>query len=84
MMLDTSSTFNSLRSLQKRFFIKRLGEYIRQLLLEANTTKDNVPFSNMVSQEVITDINVLGARMLNRVVGNFYGTFIVTKKGNPI
>jgi hypothetical protein len=84
MMLDTSSTFNSLRSLQKRVFIKRLGEYIRQLLLEANTTKDNVPFSNMVSQEVITDINVLGARMLNRVVGNFYGTFIVTKKGNPI
>jgi hypothetical protein len=68
----------------KGVFIKRLGEYIRQLLLGANTTKDNVPFSNVVSQEVVTDINVLGARVLNRVVSNFYGTLIVTKEGNPI
>jgi hypothetical protein len=41
-------------------------------------------FSNMVSQEVVTDINVLGARVLNRVVSNFYGTLIVTKERNPI
>jgi hypothetical protein len=54
------------------------------LLLGANTTKDNVPFSNVVVQEVMTDINVLGARVLNRVVSNFYGTLIVTKEGNPI
>jgi hypothetical protein len=54
------------------------------LLLGANTTKDNVPFSNVVSQEVVMDINVLIARVLNRVVSNFYGTLIVTKEGNPI
>jgi hypothetical protein len=54
------------------------------LLLGANTTKDNVPVSNMAMQEVMTDINVLGARVLNWVVSNFYGTFIVTKEGNTI
>jgi hypothetical protein len=54
------------------------------LLLGAKTTKDNVPFSNVVSQELVTDISVLGARVMNRVVSNFYGTLIVTKEGNPI
>jgi hypothetical protein len=54
------------------------------LLLEANTIKDNVSFSIVASEEVMMDISVLGARVLNRIVKNLYGTLIVTKEGNPI
>ena len=48
------------------------------------TLKGNVPLGFVITQEVMTDINVLRARVLNRILGNFYGTFIVTKEWYPI
>ena len=41
--------------------------------------KRYVSFSFVIMQEVMANINVLCARVLNRIFGNFYGTFIVTK-----
>jgi hypothetical protein len=32
----------------------------------------------MVSQEMVSDVNVFGSRMLTRVVNNLDGTIIVT------
>jgi hypothetical protein len=37
-----------------------------------------VSLDGMISQEVVSDINVFGSKMLTRVVSNLYGTRIVT------
>jgi len=34
----------------------------------------------MIPKEVVTDVNVFCAGVLNRVVCKFYGTFIVTQQ----
>jgi hypothetical protein len=39
--------------------------------------KINVPTSNMVSDEVMADLNVLRPLVLDRVVGDLDSTFIV-------
>ena len=49
------------------------------MLLGSHTLKGNVPLDFVITQEVMANINVLCARVLNRILGNFYGTFIVTK-----
>jgi hypothetical protein len=37
-------------------------------------------FSNMISKKVMTDVNVLGARVLYRIISNFDSTLIITTK----
>jgi hypothetical protein len=37
-----------------------------------------VTFDGIVSQELVSDINVFGSRMLTKVVSNFDGSLIVT------
>ena len=66
----------------KNFLIKRFGEYIRQLLIGANMLKINVPFSNMISNEMMTNFNMLSSRMLHGIVGDLNSTLIVTKQWN--
>ena len=66
----------------KDFLIKRFGEYIRQLLISAKMLKINVPFSNMISNEMMTNFNMLSSRMLHGIVSNLNNTFIVTKQWN--
>ena len=66
----------------KDFLIKRFGEYIRQLLIGKNMLKINVTLSNMISNEMMTNFNMLSSRMLYRIMTNFDSTFIVTKQWN--
>ena len=42
----------------------------------------DISFGFMVSQEVMTDVYVLGSRVAYRIVGELYGTFIVTQEWN--
>ena len=66
----------------KYFLIKRFGEYIRQLLIGTNMLKIDVSFSNMISNEMMTNFNMLSSRMLHEIVRNLNSTFIVTKQKN--
>ena len=66
----------------KHFLIKQFGEYIRQFLIGMNMVKINVPFSNMISNEMMTNFNMLGSRMLHGIMSNLNITFIVTKQWN--
>ena len=66
----------------KYFLIKRFGEYIRQLLIGMNMLKINVSFSNMISNEMMTNFNMLSLRMLYGIVSNLNSTLIVTKQWN--
>ena len=66
----------------KYFLIKRFGEYIRQFLIGTNMLKINVPLSNMISNEMMTNFNMLSSRMLHGIMSNLNSTFIVTKQWN--
>ena len=66
----------------KYFLVKRFGEYIRQLLIGTNMPKIDVPFSNMISNEMMMNFNMLGSRMLHGIVSNLNSTLIVTKQWN--
>ena len=59
-------------------FIQWFGEDIRKLLVGAHMCKNNISLLNMIPYEVMTNVNMLGARMLTRVVDNLDRTFIVT------
>ena len=61
----------------KYFLIKRFDEYIRQLLIGTNMLKIDVSFSNMISNEMMTNFNMLRSRMLHVIVSNIYSTLIV-------
>jgi len=63
----------------KHFLIKWFSEYIRYLLFGANMLKINVPFGNMISNEMMMHFNMLSSRMLHGIVSNIDSTFIVTK-----
>ena len=66
----------------KYFLIKRFGEYIRQLLIGTNTLKIDVSFSNMILNEMMTNLNMLSLRMLQGIVSDLNGTLIITKQWN--
>ena len=59
-------------------FIKRFSENIRYLFFCWNKEKFNSTIHDMLSNKMIPDINVLCPRVLHRVVGDGYGTCIVT------
>ena len=54
--------------MEKYFLIKRFGEYIRQLPIGTNMLKINIPFSNMISNEMMMNFNMLSLRMLHKIV----------------
>jgi hypothetical protein len=45
---------------------------------------NNIPFYDMVSQEMVADVYVFGSRVLIRVVSNLDGTLIVTYEWNMV
>ena len=53
---------------------------LTKVLSSNGFVKRYVSFGFVITQEVMANINVLCARVLNRIFGNFYGTFIVTKE----
>ena len=63
----------------KYLLIKRFSEDIRQLLVGTNMFKVNVTFLNMISNEMVTNLNMLSSRMLHGIVCNLNSTLIVTK-----
>ena len=64
--------------LLESFLIKRLCEYIGKLIVGIDIRKCDIPLGNMITDEVIPYLNMLGLAMENRIVSNLYSTFIVT------
>jgi hypothetical protein len=68
---------SSLLSSQNLLSYKGFGKDIDELFIGSHMKNHYVAFDGMVSQKVVSDINVFGSRMLTRVVGNLDGTLIV-------
>jgi hypothetical protein len=58
--------------------IKRFGKYIGELFIGSHIGNHNISLDGVVSQKMVSDINVFDYRMLTWVVSNLYGTLIVT------
>jgi hypothetical protein len=58
------------------------GEDIYELIVSVNMNKVNVPFLIVVSQEVKTDLYVLGFRVENRVFGYTNGTGAIIEQSH--
>jgi hypothetical protein len=59
--------------------VKGFSEDICELVVGVNMNKVNVPFLIVVSQEVKTDLYVLGFRVKNGVFGYTYGIGAITE-----
>ena len=64
--------------LSESCFIKWLRENIRKLVFGTYIRQVNIPASNMIPDEVMTNLNMLRLVLLHRVVGDLDCTFIVT------
>jgi hypothetical protein len=51
----------------KSFFNERFRENIRPLTISAHKFKFNVPFLHMISYKMVSNFNVLCARVLDRI-----------------
>jgi hypothetical protein len=51
----------------KSFFNERFRENIRLLTIGAHKFKFNVPFLHMISYKMVSNFNVFGARVLDRI-----------------
>jgi hypothetical protein len=60
--------------------VKEFGEDICELVVAVNMNKVNVSFLIVVSQEVKTDLYVLGFRVENAVFCYTYGTGAITQQ----
>ena len=60
----------------KCLLIKRFGEDIHQLFVDTNMLKFIVTFSNMISNEMVTNLDMLSSRMLHGIVCNLNSTLI--------
>jgi hypothetical protein len=58
--------------------IKGFGEDIGELFISSHMGNHYVSLDGIVSQKVVSDINVFSSRMLTRVVRNLDDTLIVT------
>ena len=63
-------------------YAKWLGENVSELHVGTHMGNINVTLLHMVSQEMIPNINMFCARVINGVLGDLYGTFIITEKRN--
>jgi hypothetical protein len=59
-------------------FIKGLCENVGELIICTYIRKVNVTSIDVVSDEVMPDLNVLRLVVLNRIMSNLDGTLIVT------
>ena len=66
--------------LAKPFLVQGLREDICQLLFSVDVNDINIFLHDMISKKVMTDLNVLCLQVLDWVVGNLDGAFIVTVK----
>ena len=64
--------------------IERFGEDICKLIICINKLKWDITILNMISQEVIPNVYMLGSRMLNRILAKVDGTCIITFDWNVI
>ena len=73
---EDSKIFSSHRNLQN-LLIQGLCEDICQLLFSADVNDINIFLHDMISKKVMMDLNVLCLRVLNWVVGDLDGAFVV-------
>ena len=59
-----------------------LGEDIRKLMLSGDKLHLDILLLNMISDEVMSDVNVLCPCVLNRILGKADGACVVTKDGS--
>jgi hypothetical protein len=64
--------------LSESSLIKRFGEDICELFISFHMWNHYISLDGMISQEVVSDINVIGSRMLTWIVSNLDDTLIVT------
>jgi hypothetical protein len=60
--------------------VKGFGEDIYELVVSVNMNKVNVPFLIVVSQEVKTNLYVLGYEVENGIFSYTYGTGAITEQ----
>ena len=61
----------------KPFLIQGLCEDISQLLFSVDVNDINIFLHDMISEKVMMNLNVLCLRVLNSIVGNLDGAFVV-------
>ena len=66
--------------LGKFLLIQRLCEDICQFLFSVDVNDINVFLDDMIYEKVMTNLNVLCLRVLNWILGNLDGAFIVTEE----
>jgi hypothetical protein len=64
--------------------IKRFGEDVSQLIFCGNKNKSYFPGLYKVIDEMMLDVDVLGPRMLNWILGNIYSVGIVTVNDHSV
>ena len=70
---------NGLMEWFKPWTIKRFGEDVRLLVVRMYEFKAHDFIFHQISDEVITNLYVVGLWMLNRILGKIYSTSVVTK-----
>ena len=64
----------------KTSLIKWLGEDIRKLILHTHKAHLKITTADVLSNEVVANLNTLRLRMLHRAVGNLDSTLVVAKE----
>ena len=64
----------------EHFLIKWFGENISQLFVSTNMPEINISFGNMITDEMMSHLDVLGSGMLHMIVCNLNNTFTVTQQ----
>ena len=82
--LGTQNHTNYLTKGFKLTSIKRFGENIGILMLSRNILKTHILSFNKIPNEVISNLNVLSLRMLNRVLRYINSTRVITINNHGI
>ena len=64
--------------------IEKFGENIQKLIICINKFKQDITTLHMISKKMMSNINMLGSRMLNGIFAKIYSTCIVTLNWNVI
>lgn len=76
-LLKRISHTSLLTNKAKSILIKGFSKNIRQLKADIDKFKTNIPFLNMISNEIVFNLNLFAPRVLDRVFSRIYGTCIV-------
>ena len=74
---EDSKIFSSHRNLQNLFLIQGLSEDICQLIISLHMVDEDIALEDMVPKKMMTNLGVLGLRVLYWVVCNLDCTLIV-------